>query len=90
MFRIITAFDSWHLNGVHCPSLKVGRSANTLQEAIRLYNESNYKLDNYTDEKRQPLTSEYLESKFDRYYTRIVAFDGGREGEVVINKDFED
>ena len=43
MFRIITAFDSWHLNGVHCPSLKVGRSANTLQEAIRLYNESNYK-----------------------------------------------
>ena len=57
---------------------------------IRLYNESNYKLDNYTDEKRQPLTSEYLESKFDGYYTRIVAFDGGREGEVVINKDFEE
>ena len=90
MFRIITAFDSWHLNGVHCPSIKVGRSANTLQEAIHLYNESNYRLDNYTDEKGQPLTSEYLESKFDRYYTRIVAFDGGREGYVVINKDYEE
>lgn len=23
MFRIITAFDSWHLNGVHCPSLRI-------------------------------------------------------------------
>ena len=89
MFRIITAFDSWHLNGVHCPSLKVGRSANTLQEAIRLCNESNYKLDNYTDEKRQPLTSEYLESKFDGYYTQIWAFDNGREGYVVIEKDHE-
>lgn len=90
MFRIITAFDSWHLNGVHCPSLKVGRSANTLQEAIRLYNGSNYRLDNYTDEKRQPLTSKYLESKLKGYYAQILAFDNGREGYVVILKDHEE
>ena len=90
MFRIITAFDSWHLNGVNCPSLKVGRSANTLQEAIRLYNESNYELDNYTDEKKHPLTSEYLESKLKGYFTQIWAFDNGREGYVAIEKDREE
>lgn len=89
MFRIITTFDSWHLNGVHCPSLRVGRSANTLREAVRLYNESNYELDNYTDEKNQHLTSEYLESKFKGYSTQIWAFDNGREGYVVIVKDHE-
>lgn len=87
MFRIITAFDSWHLNGVHCPSLRVGRAANTLQEAIHLYNESNYELNNYTDEKKQLLTSEYLESKFEGHYTQILAFDNGREGYVVIVRD---
>lgn len=90
MFRIITTFDSWHLNGVHCPSIRVGRSANTLQEAIRLYNEVNYKLDNYKDEKKQPLTSEYLESKFKGDYAQIWAFDNGREGYVVVDKDWED
>lgn len=90
MFRIITTFDSWHLNGVHCPSIKVGRSANTLQEAICLYNKSNYELDNYTDEKKQHLTSEYLESKLKGYYTQIFALDNGREGYVVIERDYED
>ena len=84
MFRIITTFDSWHLNGVHCPSIKVGRPAATLIGAIHLYNESNYELDNYKDENKNPFTKDYLINKYSKREFYLFALDGSREGYIVI------
>ena len=87
MFRIITTFDSWHLNGVHCPSIKVGLPKPTLEEAIAIYNECNYKLDNYVDDHKKPLTLEYLKECYSKEHNYIYAFDYRIEGYVVIVND---
>lgn len=87
MFRIITTFDSWHLDGVHCPSIRVGLPKPTLEEAVAIYNECNYELDNYVDDYKNHLTLEYLKECYSKKHNYIFAFDNGREGYVVIIND---
>ena len=87
MFRIITTFDSWHLDGVHCPSIRVGLPKPTLEEAVAIYNECNYELNNYVDDHKNHLTLEYLKECYSKKHNYIFAFDNGREGYVVIVKD---
>lgn len=87
MFRIITTFDSWHLDGVHCPSIRVGLPKPTLEEAVAICNECNYELNNYVDDHKNHLTLEYLKECYSKKHNYIFAFDNGREGYVVIVKD---
>ena len=87
MFRIITSFDSWHLNGVHCPSVRVGLSAHTLSEAISEYNRCNYSLDNFVNEKGNPFTEEFILEEYAKGRIYLFALDEGKEGYIVLNED---
>lgn len=88
MFRIITAFDSWHLaNGIHCPSVRVGLSSSTLEEAIQEYNRCNYELYHYKDEKGNPFTEEHLVELYNKGEQYIFALDNRIEGYIVIIDD---
>lgn len=88
MFRIITAFDSWHLNnGIHCPSVRVGLPSPTLEGAVQEYNRWNYELHHYKDEKGNPFTEEYLKEQYDKGGSYLFALDNRIEGYIVIIKD---
>ena len=84
MIRIITAFDSWHLNGVHYPSVNVGLPGRTLEEAFIAYNSYNYSLTNYTSKLKAQITLEYLQRHYNNGRTYMPALDAGREGYIII------
>jgi hypothetical protein len=88
MIRIITTFDSWHLDGVHCPSIRVGLPTTTLEEAINEYNRCNYGLFHHRDEKGNNITMDYLKECYEKDHTYIFATDDGKEGYIVINEDW--
>ena len=84
MIRIITAFDSWHLNGVHYPSVRVGLPGRTLEEAFAVYNSYNYNLTNYTSKLKAQITLEYLQRHYNTGRTYISALDANIEGYIII------
>lgn len=84
MIRIITAFDTWHLNGIHFPSVKVGLPGRTLEDAFAVYNRCNCSLSNYTSKLGAQITLEYLQRHYNTGRTYISALDTGREGYIII------
>lgn len=84
MIRIITAFDSWHLNGVHYPSVRVGLSGRTLEEAFEVYNSFNYSLEHYVTRSKIPITFECIQRHYNTGRTYISVLDANIEGYIII------
>lgn len=84
MIILIIAMDSWHLNGVHCPNVRVSLPGETLAEAFSELTRIESWAKALKNAKGEALSVAMFQSDLEQYgYARTVVYDGGIEGVAI-------